>query len=335
MSFIWPPALLLVLLVPLGVVVYRVIERRSRRGIAALGGRTTASPASPTRSFRRAVPAALFLVGLTVMAVALARPQGTIAVPRQEGTVILAIDVSGSMAATDLTPSRMAAAKAAAKTFVEHQPPGIVIGVVAFSDAALTVQAPTDDQASVIAAIDRLTPQTGTSVGQGILASLDAIAAAAAGPTGDYYSNRSPSPSPSPTPVPTGTHAPAAIVLLTDGENNESPDPIAAARAAADRGIRIDTVGIGSAAGATLDLNGFRVHTQLDAATLEQIAQLTGGTYYAASDSQQLVSIYGHLDTALVVRPEAIELTAVFAGASLFILALGAIASFVWLGRLP
>jgi Ca-activated chloride channel family protein len=335
MSFIWPQALVLVLLVPLGVLAYRAIDRRRRRRIASFG-RPAGDPVAHRRTpLRRLVGPALILAGMTVLTVAMARPQGVVDVPRQVGTVILAFDVSGSMAATDLTPTRMAAAKAAAKDFVERQPSSVVIGVVAFSDSGATVQQPTNDQATVLAAIDRLTVSKGTSVGSGILASLDAIAVADAGPNVDYYSNRSPAPSPSPTPVPAGTHAPAVIVLLTDGENNESPDPLAAAQQAADRGVRVYTVGIGSAAGTTLDLNGFQVHTQLDAATLQQIAQTTDGTYYSAADTASLRSIYSNLDTHLVVKPEAIELTPLFAGASLLILVAGALSSLVWLGRAP
>ncbi|MGH2513173.1 MAG: VWA domain-containing protein, partial [Candidatus Limnocylindrales bacterium] len=267
--------------------------------------------------------------------VALARPQGTVDLPREEGTVILAFDVSGSMAATDLQPTRLAAAKAAATDFVQRQPSSVVIGVVAFSDSGITVQQPTSDQASVLAAINRLSPQKGTAVGQGILASLRAIALEVAGPTVNYYSNRSPAPTASPTPVPAGYHAPAAIVLLTDGDNNENPDPVSVAQAAANQGVRIYTVGIGSVAGTNLDLNGFQVHTQLDAATLQQIAQLTGGTYYAAADAASLKSIYDNLDTQLVVKPEQLELTALFAGAGILFLILGAGLSLAWLGRLP
>jgi Ca-activated chloride channel family protein len=334
-SFIWPQALLLVALIPLGVVVYWSIGRRQRTRMAAFAPPSSAGAPARRGRLRGRIPPLLFLMGLTVMAVALARPQGFIDLPREEGTVILAFDVSGSMAATDLAPTRMAAAKAAAKDFVMRQPAGVVIGVVAFSDAGAAVQQPSNDQAAVLAAIDRLVPARGTSLGQGILASLNTIAVAAAGPTGNYYSNRSPAPTASPTPVPAGTHAPAVIVLLTDGENNESPDPLTAAHRAADQGIRIDTVGIGSTAGTTLHLNGFQVHTQLDEATLRQIAQVTDGTYYSASDAQSLRSIYAHLDTRLVVKPESIELTSVFAGASLVILAIGAVGSLVWLGRLP
>ncbi len=364
MTFVWPQALLLLVLIPLGLLAYRAIDRRQRRKVAAFGGSgafgsvtpaerpsttsgtpvtgaataatTTAAP-SPRRvgRIRRLVPGILLVAGFTVMVIALARPQGRIDVPRNEGTVILAFDISGSMAATDLQPTRMAAAIAAATDFVQRQPPSVVIGVVAFSDSGIAVQQPTNDPATVLAAIGRLTPQRGTSLGRGIEASLTAIEAAAAGPNVDYYSNRSPEPTPVPTPVPAGTHLPAVIVLLTDGENNERPDPMVSAQAAADRGVRIYTVGIGSPGGATLDLDGFQVHTQLDAESLKGIADLTGGTYYAAEDAATLDSVYQHLDTALVVRPEDIELTAVLAGAGLALLLAGAIASLAWLGRLP
>jgi len=249
--------------------------------------------------------------------------------------VILAFDVSGSMAADDLKPTRMEAAKAATQDFVERQPPGVVIGVVAFSDAGLSVQAPTNDQATVLAAIKRLTPERGTSLGQGIRAALSTIATAENGPVTNYYSNRSPAPTATPAPVPPGSHTSAVIVLLTDGENTQPPDPGAAAQAAADQGVRIYTVGIGSAAGTTLDVDGFKVHTQLDAATLQHISDVTGGTYYAAADEQDLHKVYDELDTRLVVKPQMIEVTSLFAGASVLLLVVGGVFSLLWLGRLP
>jgi Ca-activated chloride channel family protein len=221
---------------------------------------------------------------------------------------------------------------------VAKQPTSINIGVVAFSDSGIQVQQPTNDQASVISAIDRLTPERGTSVAEGILASLKVIAIAEAGPyANNYYSNASPAstPTPTPTPVPAGTHAPAAIVLLSDGENNESPDPMAAAQAAANQGVRIYTVGLGSAAGSTVTVNGFQLHTQLDEATLQQISQVTDGTYYNATDAQQLRSIYDNLDTGLVLQPQMTEITSIFAGAGLLLLIAGALTSLYWLGRMP
>ena len=336
MSFIWPQALVLLLLIPVGVGLSLTLEERRRRrttGSGGLGfaGRTARRPGR----VRTVVPAGLILIGLVVMTLALARPQGVIALPRDEGTIILAYDVSGSMAADDLKPTRMDAAKAATRAFVERQPAGVIIGVVAFSDGGLSVQAPTSDQNAVLSAINRLTPQKGTSVGQGIITALKAIQIAQAGPQIDFYSNRTPDATPAPTPVPAGTHTSAAIVLLTDGENNEQPDPVAVAQQAADQGIRIYTVGIGSEAGTTLDLNGFKVHTQLDAATLQQISQITDGAYYAADNAQDLHAIYTSLDTQLVTKLERLEVTAVLAGLAVLLLAAGALTSLRWLGRLP
>ena len=229
----------------------------------------------------------------------------------------------------------MEAAKAAARAFVERQPPTVRIGVVAFSDSGLSVQVPTDDPAQVAAAIDRLGPERGTSIAGGIQSALGVIAAADADPAAGYYTNRSPGPTVAPTPVPAGSHADAVVILLSDGENTTSPDPLAAAKVAADRGIRIFTVGIGSVAGATIDVEGFRIHSQLDEALLRQIADTTDGTYYAARDPDQLGAIYEAIQTRLVVRPEQMEVTSFVAGAGLLILLIGALASLRWLGRLP
>jgi Ca-activated chloride channel family protein len=228
----------------------------------------------------------------------------------------------------------MEAAKVAARDFVQRQRPGVQIGVVAFSDSGLAVQAPTADQADVLAAIDRLAPQRGTSLGQGILASLQVLAAADE-PAMRRYSNLAPTPAPTPTPVPKGMFTSAAIVLLTDGENNESPDPLAAAQVAADRGVRIHTVGIGSAAGTVLRVNGFTVHTQLNAELLQGIAQITSGSYYNAEDSQDLQAIYENLDLRLVARPESMEITALLAGAGILALLIGGLCSLFWFGHVP
>ena len=338
MSFVWPPVLLSLLLVPLGLGLYMLLDRRRRGRLAMYGGGAATNANSSPPRFRTRIAPVLMLAGLILMPVALARPQAVVSLPQEEGIVVLTFDVSASMAATDLTPTRMEAAKAAAKDFVGRQPSGVTIGVVAFSDSGVSVQPPTQDRDTVTAAIDRLAPTHGTSLAQGILASLKVIAVAEAGPYGnDYYSNQSPgtTPTPTPTPVPSGTHAPAAIVLLSDGENNENPDPSAAAQAAANAGIRIYTVGIGSPGGTTVTVDGFQLHTQLDEATLQQISQVTGGTYYGATDTQQLRSIYDNLDTQLVVQPQMIEITALLAGISLLLLLAGAGASMLWLGRLP
>jgi Ca-activated chloride channel family protein len=338
MSFIWPPVLLTLLLVPAGVGLYLFLDTRRRHRLARYGGAGTVTSTSGRARIRSRIAPVLMLCGLVLLPVAMARPQAVVSLPQEEGTVVLAFDVSASMAATDLAPTRMAAAKAAAKDFVMKQPSGVTIGVVAFSDSGISVQQPSKDQAEVLAAIDRLAPERGTSVAEGILASLKVIAVAEAGPyANNYYSNASPAPSPSatPTPVPAGTHASAAIVLLSDGENNENPDPATAAKAAADQGVRIYTIGIGTPSGTTVTLDGFQIHTQLDAATLQSIAQTTDGKYYAATDAAQLLSIYDNLDTQLILQPQMVEITGLLAGVSLLLLLAGAAASMMWLGRLP
>lgn len=328
--------LFLLLLIPLFVMVY-VRMLRDRRRVAASFGSFSPMRGAAGREpgIRRHISSVFFLLSLIILIIALARPKTTVSLPRIEGTVILAFDVSGSMAADDLEPTRMEAAKVAAQDFVQHQPPTVQIGVVAFSDGGLSVQVPTDDQGAVLAAISRLTPQRGTSLANGILASLNAIAVSAAGQGTRYYSNLTPTPMPSPTPVPEGTYTSGVIVLLTDGENNESPDPLAAAQTAADRGVRIYTVGIGSPAGTNLHINGFTLHTELDEAMLQQISFLTGGTYYNAESGQDLRNIYDNLNPQLVIKPQETEVTAIFAGMGILLLLIGGTISLLWLGRLP
>ena len=334
MSFTWPIALTLLVLVPIGVLIAVRIEVGRRRRVANLGSLGIARTASgEPLDWRARVPAALFILGFIVMVIALARPQAAVSLPRLEGTVILAFDVSGSMAATDFQPTRMDAARAAARAFVAQQPQGVAIGVVAFSDGGLSVQVPTTDSNMVLQAIDRLAPQRGTSLGQGILTSLNAIVIAENGPAGDYYTSRSPTPSDQPLQRQSRDSA-AVIVLLSDGENNERPDPIAAAKAAGDQGVHIETVGIGTVAGTTLDINGFRVHTALNEDVLQTIARTTGGEYHRAATEPDLQTIYRDLGQHLVVKPEPMEVTSLFAGASVVFLVLGGLLSLRWLGRI-
>jgi Ca-activated chloride channel family protein len=325
-------------LIPLLIVGYILMLQRRRQLVAQYGDPALVRPGQSGRAaalgaVRRHLPAAIFLGALMILIVALARPQTLVSLPRIEGTVILAFDVSGSMAADDLKPTRMEAAKSAARAFVERQPPSVQIGVVSFSEGGFAIQAPTDDQGAVLAAINRLGVQRGTSLASGIQASLNAIAVVQNPPLA--LSNRGLTPAPSPTPVPKGTTTSAVIVLLTDGENTQAPDPRTAAQAAADRGVRVYTVGIGSAEGATLQLDGFTVRSRLDEATLRDIAQMTGGTYYNAQSETQLQAIYDQLNPQLVIKPQKTEVTALFAGAGILVLLIGGTLSLLWLGRLP
>jgi len=336
MTFIWPVMFLLFLILPLLVVLYLRFQRRRSKLVASYGSLGTAQgPKQKGPGVRRHVAPAFFLASLALLVVAMARPQTVVSVPKIEGTVILAFDVSGSMAATDIEPSRLDAAKAAAEAFVQQQPPGVQIGVVAFSDNGFSIQAPTNDQGTVLSALDRLTPQHGTSLANGINAALNAIAAGTSNQGPLLYSNRTPAPTPPPTPVPQGKYSSAVIVLLTDGENNENPDPMSAAQDAANRGVHIYTVGVGSPQGTNLHINGFTVFTQLDEVTLRQISQSTGATYYNAQSVQDLQNIYHNLTPQLIVKSDKIEITSLMAGASLLVLLIGGVFSYLWFNRLP
>ncbi|MFL5732157.1 MAG: VWA domain-containing protein [Chloroflexia bacterium] len=333
MTFIWPAMLIFLMLIPLLVGVYIGMQQRRRALIASYANLGLVQGSSASRlGARRHIPPFFFLAAMIILIVSLARPQAVVGLPRLEGKIILAFDISGSMAADDLKPSRLEAAKDAARRFVANQPSSVDIGVVTFSESGFATQAATTDQDAVLAAINKLAVQKGTSLARGIEASLAAIAAGSDQPTGLSVGR---TPTPTPTPMPKGTYTNAVIVLLTDGENNLSPDPMALAQQAADRGVRIYTVGIGSAAGADLHLNGFTVHSRLDEQTLQQISELTGGTYYNAESTEELQAVYDNLNPQLVVKPQNMEVTSLFAGAGVVVLMIGGMLSLLWLGRMP
>src|SRR4051812_18314375 len=216
MTFIWPAMLFLLVLIPLFVFLYIRIQQRRQQRITSFGSLSlmkAAAQNSPGK--RRHIPPILFLLSLSILIVGLARPQTEVSLPRIAGTVILAFDVSGSMAADDLKPTRLEAAKAVVQDFIERQPATVQIGVVAFSDSGFAVQPPTNDEDTLIAAIHRLAPERGTSLANGIIMSLNAITAANGQDT-NYYSNATPTPKPTPTPMPKGTYTSAVIILVTD-----------------------------------------------------------------------------------------------------------------------
>jgi Ca-activated chloride channel homolog len=291
--------------------------------------------------WRRHVPPALFISALAFMSVGVARPQATVAVPSQEGTVILAIDVSGSMLAEDMRPNRMEAAKSAARAFVDKQSDNVRIGVVSFSGDASIVQSPTTDKGLVIAAINRLRPQRATAIGRAILVSLDAIFE---GSEDDLPSSILQGQTPNGTPRPTATplpaylqgqHAAASIVLLSDGQNNQFPPPLDVVDQAVTRGVRIFTIGVGSASGAIVRLQGRAVRTALDETTLKRVAELTEGQYFNASTEADLRAVYENLTTQLVIRNEKTELTAYFTLAAAVLAVLAGAFSLLWFNRLP
>jgi Ca-activated chloride channel family protein len=327
--------LLLLPLLPSGIGLLLVLDGHRARQAAQFGYLRLSAAAPPPRvAFRRRLVGACFLAGLATLILAMARPQSVVSLPVSEGTVILAFDVSGSMAADDLKPTRLEAAKAAARDFVRRQPDSVVIGVVAFSDSGFAVQAPSNNPDTVLTAINRLAPQRGTSVGRGILDSLQAIATAQGDPARGFYNNRV-DPSAAPTPIPPGAFSSASIVLLTDGENNERPDPLAAASLAAELGVRIYPIGIGTEAGTTITVEGFTVRSRLDPELLAQIAALTGGEMFAADSGEQLQAIYDKIHPNITLKEQTTEMTAILGGFGLLLLLMGGLASLAWNGRAP
>jgi Ca-activated chloride channel family protein len=339
MSFIWPTLLFALISVPFLVLLYLQMQGRRRRFAARYGSLGLVHDALGSGiGIRRHIPAMIFLAGITILIFSLARPQATIQVPKIEGTVILTFDVSGSMSATDLQPTRMEAAKAAATQFVENQPAGVAIGVVVFSDGGISVQPPTHNREETLTTIERLVPRRGTSVGNGIMVALNTIALDAGDPPILKTSGPAETISPEavePVPAPQGWYPSAAIVLLTDGENNQEPDPAMAADLAADLGVRVYTVGIGSAEGTVIEVEGFNVHTRLDEPLLQYIASTTGGNYYNAGDEEQLQRIYDDLEPRLSVKPEEIEMTSIFAGLGMIVFLIGGMLSLLWFGHVP
>lgn len=325
MTFLWPWMLLGLFALPLLVSSYRgMLEVRAERRteLAALG---LVAP-GPARSRRRHVPPALFLGAFALLVLALARPEATVAEPRREGTVVLAFDTSSSMAATDLSPTRMAAAKATARTLVEKQPDSIRVGVVAFGETGLITQRPTTDRAEVLAAIDRLTPSGGTALSRGIQTSLSAVA----GRTVQLDAGSS---APELTGPDLGYYGSASVILFSDGDNTGGPDPVEVAGMASTAGVKIYPVGLGTPEGAVLSIDGFQVATTLDEQLLRQIAATTDGRYFAATDEKALAEVYDSIDLSWTVRGEQLEVTGVLAALAGLLLVIGAALSLAWYGR--
>lgn len=329
MSLLWPWSLLCLWLVPLLILYYRRLLAQRRQTAETLGTLgIVQNRTGQELGRRRHIPPVIFLIGLILLIIGLARPEMAVSLPRVEGTVILAFDVSNSMLADDLDPTRMEAAKAAARAFVENQPSSVLVGVVAFSNGGLVVQPPTDVQADVLATIDRLSPQGGTSLGQGIFTALSAVAGEPV--TLDEAALAEGIPR-----LEMGELGSAVIVLLTDGENTGPPEPLEVAQVAAEAGVRIYPIGIGSSEGAVLEVDGFSILTQLNETPLQEIASLTNGAYYRAEDEAALQEIYENIDLRLVVRGDTMEITAIVAALGLLLWLVGGALSMFWLGRVP
>lgn len=329
MSFIWPWLLLSLALLPLSVGYYVRLGQQRQLAAERLGPLGLVQSQGKLLGRQRHTPPLFYLGGLACLLISLARPETVIRLPRVEGTVILVFDISNSMRADDMEPTRLEAAKAAAQTFVAERPSTVQVGVVAFGNGGLVVQPPTAEEAAVLETIERLTPDGGTSLGHGIFSALNAIAGepldTAALAEGIEQGGT----------LNIGKYPSAVIVLLTDGENTAEPDPLAVAQIAAEAGVRIFPVGLGSAQGAVLELDGFQILTQLNEQPLQEIASLTNGTYFQASDTAALDEVYSELNQQLTIRGEKTEVTALLAGLGMLLFALGGGLSLLWFGRIP
>lgn len=345
MTFEWPAMLFLLLALPVIMVVYLRVQHNQRARMNSLRWSGAGSDVAPVSAFRRYLAPFLFLISMAILIVALARPHATVQVPRVEGTVMLVFDVSRSMAADDMQPTRLDAAREAARAFVLEQPETVQIGVVAFSGGGLSVQQPTDETQAVIDAIDRLKPQGSTSIGQGILVALTTIAIDAG-----LMPEEELLPTPEPQQegeepirpeqqlldhLPEGDYPSSVIIVLSDGENTEEFDPLQVAAAASERAVPVHTLGFGSPTGTTLEVDGFTVFTALNEAALQQIAQVSGGTYIQTGGEQDLQAVYQTLTPQFVIKPEAMEITSILAGAGMIFMLLGAAVSMGMFSRLP
>ena len=346
MTFLWPEMLWLLLIVPALVAAYFYLLRRKQQAALRYASLSMVKEAmGPGLRFRRHIPPLLFLLALIVMIVAIARPAAIITLPSQHQTIILAMDVSGSMRAMDVQPDRISAAQAAAKAFVADQPSSVRIGVVSFAATASVVQPPTQNRDDIIGAIDRFQLQRGTAIGSGIIVSLATIFPEAGidvssliygrdTPRGVSLDQAHKGEKPTFTPVPPGSYTSAAIILLTDGQRTTGPDSIEAARMAADRGVRIFTVGIGTTNGETIGFEGWSMRVRLDEETLKTIANITRGEYFYAGTATDLKKVYQSLNSRLELEKKNMEISALFSAAAAVVALISGLLSLLWFNRI-
>ncbi len=363
-NFIWPRMLWLLASLPVLALVYMLmVWRRGRVGrryinleivgeLAGAGaggggniaGQWAGASRTPSRlaRWRRHIPPVLTLLALGALIFAISRPQAVILLPSKVETIMLAIDNSGSMRATDVKPTRMGAAQAAAKAFMEDQPRQMRVGVVGVAAAAV-VQTPTTNREDVAQAIDRLQPQRGTALGSGIIISLATLLPGQGIDVAKLTGEGQPPPTtvgppkppePKKPVVPSGSNTALAIVLVTDGQSNTGPDPIKAAEIAAEHGVRVFTVGIGTPEGTTLSVDGFSLRVRLDEDQLKKIATTTNGEYFRASSATDLGKIYKYIGAKMAMeKSHMTEVTALFIAIGALIAMVSGLLSMSWYNR--
>jgi Ca-activated chloride channel family protein len=350
MSFVWPQYLWLLLLVPVLVAAYVAALRRKKVAVRYADLGLVKAAIGPAQRFRRHVPPLLFLLALIAVLIAIARPSAVVTLPSDSRTVIMAMDVSLSMRATDVDPSRIVASQVAAKQFVQELPKDIRAGIVTFAGTALLVQPPTKNREDLIAAIDRFQLQRHTAIGSGIILSLatlfpeegiDLEQVVFGNNFGSRDSARR-SGTEKPVkpekkevkPVPPGSYTSAAIILLTDGRRTTGPDPMDAARMAANHGVRVFTVGFGSARGGSVDIDGMSIYMRFDEETLKGIAGITQAEYFHAASLTDLKKIYEGLNTKFALERKETEITALFAAVAALLAVASATLSLLWFSRI-
>lgn len=335
-GFVWPAMLGLLSLLPLAAIGYgRLLARWRRLGQRQAGLISAAGPVSGRAGWSRHMPAALIWLGAGMLLAAAARPQALIVLPKRTQTVMLAMDVSGSMRATDIKPSRIVAAQRVARAFIDDLPANARIGIVAIAGTAAVVQSPTRERDQLSQAIDRFQLQRGTALGSGIVIALTTLLPEARLDADQLILGTGPRPEPGPAPDsgPSQSAAPAvkdsvAIVLLTDGESNTGPDVIEMAKLAARYGVRVYTVGMGTPAGATLSANGWSMRVRVDEVTLKAVADITHAEYFHADSARELSRVYRELGARLTLdKAQTTELSAPFATMGMLLALLGVLPS--------
>jgi Ca-activated chloride channel family protein len=340
-SFLWPRLLWLLALLPLVTLGYLLLTRRRARAARAYASLETVEADAAGR-WRRWAPPLLWLAALAALLLAVARPQATLTLPSRVETVILALDMSGSMKATDIAPTRMVAAREAAVAFVKEQPDSVRIGVVGIAAAAAVVQSPTNKREDILAALERLEPQRGTALGSGLVISLDTAMPQARIDVDGFINPRQDRPKPIEPPkdesdksLAPGENTAVAIVLLSDGQSNVGPDPQKAAELAAKYGVRVYTVGMGTPEGVVVKVDGWSMRTRLDEESLQKIASTTQGEYFRAANARDLKKVYSALGAKLAFEKQRpTEVTAVFAGLGALLAMIAALLSMSWFNRI-
>ena len=345
MYFQWPEFLWLMLALPLLVLLYVWLLRRKKKMALRYASLSIVKEAmGPGQSVRRHIPPALFLLAIAAMLFSAARPMAVITLPSTQQTVMLAMDVSGSMRATDVQPNRLVAAQNAAKSFLKELPRHVKVGIVAFAGSAQLAQLPTVNREDLVSAIDRFQLQRGTAIGNGIVMSLATLFPDAGIDMESMQTGRDrqrgfaidgeKKEKKAFVPVTPGSYTSAAIIMLTDGQRTTGVDPIEAAKLAADRGVRIYTVGIGTVDGETIGFEGWSMRVRLDEETLKAIATRTNAEYFYAGTAADLKKVYDTLSTRLTVEKKETEISGLLALAAAALSLLSAGLSLLWFNRI-